>query len=156
MLLQDAKAGTVPADPLMQALLDQYLKRLSVNRATLTALFKAADSRGEGLLDRPQAKAALTCADSGVSDTSVTTIWLEREKVGRSPPPAPVSCLLASARSSVRRPDTEQQQGPTDCTCPGKHTNGAEFIAGSMAISCCLCTVQRLYVLVEYMLILQP
>lgn len=83
LLLQDAKAGTLPADPLMQALLDQYLKRLSVNRATLTALFKAADRTGDGLLDRPLAKAALTCADSSVSDTSVTTIWLEREKVGR-------------------------------------------------------------------------
>jgi len=78
---QDVKAGTIPADPLMQALLDQYLKRLSVNRTTLQALFKAADSDGDGLLDRPQARAALTCAQPDLTDTSVTTIWLEQEKV---------------------------------------------------------------------------
>jgi len=77
---QDVKAGTIPADPLMQALLDHYLKRLSVNRTTLQALFKAADSDGDGLLDRPQAR-ALTLAQPDLTDTSITTIWLEQEKV---------------------------------------------------------------------------
>ena len=76
------KAGTIPAEPLMQALLDQYLKRLSINRATLIALFKAGDSDNDGLLDRPQAKAALLVAQPSVTDTVQTTIWLEREKVG--------------------------------------------------------------------------
>jgi len=75
------KAGTIPADPLMQALLDHYLKRLSVNRTTLQALFKAADSDGDGLLDRPQARAALTLAQPDLTDTAITTIWLEQEKV---------------------------------------------------------------------------
>ncbi len=88
--LQDAKAGTIPADPLMQALLEQYLKRLSVNRATLTALFKAADSDNDGLLDRPQSKAALMCARKELTDTDLTTVWLEREKVC-------AVCLLPSA-----------------------------------------------------------
>ena len=79
--MQDAKAGTLPADPLMQALLDQYLKRVTVNRATLGALFRAADSDTDSLIDRPQCKAALTVAQSDASDTLLTTIWLEREKV---------------------------------------------------------------------------
>ena len=65
----------------MQALLDHYLKRLSVNRTTLQALFKAADSDGDGLLDRPQARAALTLAQPDLTDTAITTIWLEQEKV---------------------------------------------------------------------------
>ena len=78
---QDAKAGTIPAEPLMQALLEQYLKRVSVNRATLKALFTAGDTDSDGLLDRPQAKAALLCAQPSLSDTVLTTIWLEREKV---------------------------------------------------------------------------
>ena len=78
---QDVKAGTIPADPLMQALLDHYLKRLSVNRTTLQALFKAADSDGHGVLDRPQARAALTLAQPDLIDTAITTIWLEQEKV---------------------------------------------------------------------------
>ncbi len=65
----------------MQALLDHYLKRLSVNRTTLQALFKAADSDGDGLLDRPQASAALTLAQPDLTDTAITTIWLEQEKV---------------------------------------------------------------------------
>ena len=85
--MQDVKAGTIPADPLMQALLEQYLKRLSVNRATLAALFMAADNDGDGLLDRPQAKAALMCAQKDVTDTLLTTIWLEREKVSKLPFP---------------------------------------------------------------------
>ena len=78
---QDVKAGTIPAEPLMQALLDHYLKRLSVNRTTLQALFKAADGNGDGLLDRPQARAALTLAQPDLTDTAITTIWLEQEKV---------------------------------------------------------------------------
>lgn len=79
--IQDAKAGTIPAEPLMQALLEQYLKRLSVNRATLKALFAAGDTDSDGLLDRPQARAALLCAQPSLSDTVLTTIWLEQEKV---------------------------------------------------------------------------
>lgn len=78
---QDAKAGTIPAEPLMQALLDQYLNRVSVNRATLKALFAAGDTDSDGLLDRPQAKGALLCALPSLSDTVLTAIWLEREKV---------------------------------------------------------------------------
>lgn len=78
--LQDAKAGTIPAEPLMQALLDQYLKRMSVNRATLKALFAAGDTDSDGLLDRPQARAALLCAQPSLSDTVLTAIWLEQEK----------------------------------------------------------------------------
>ena len=80
-LLQDVKAGTIPAEPLMQALLDQYLRRLSVNRATLGALFKAGDNDSDGLLDRPQAKAALLVVQPSMTDTLQTAIWLEREKV---------------------------------------------------------------------------
>lgn len=65
----------------MQALLDQYLNRVSVNRATLKALFAAGDTDSDGLLDRPQAKGALLCALPSLSDTVLTAIWLEREKV---------------------------------------------------------------------------
>lgn len=65
----------------MQALLDQYLRRLSVNRATLGALFRAGDNDSDGLLDRPQAKAALLTAQPSMTDTLQTAIWLEREKV---------------------------------------------------------------------------
>ena len=86
--MQDAKAGTIPAEPLMQALLEQYLKRMSVNRTTLSALFAAGDTDNDGLLDRPQAKAALLCAQPSISDTVLTTIWLEREKVRLTPRPA--------------------------------------------------------------------
>ena len=71
----------MPADPFMQALLDQYLKRVTVNRSTLGALFKAADSDSDSLVDRPQYKAAVTVAKPDVTDTVLTTIWLEREKV---------------------------------------------------------------------------
>ncbi|KAL3132243.1 hypothetical protein ABBQ32_008831 [Trebouxia sp. C0010 RCD-2024] len=78
--LQDAKAGTIPAEPLMQALLDQYLKRMSVNRATLKAQFAAGDTDSDGLLDRPQARAALLCAQPSLSDTVLNAIWLEQEK----------------------------------------------------------------------------
>ena len=87
--MQDAKAGTIPAEPLMQALLEQYLKRVSVNRTTLMALFAAGDTNTDGLLSRPQAKAALLCAQPSITDTVLTTIWLEREKVWFPPWPAP-------------------------------------------------------------------
>ena len=97
---QDVKAGTVPADPLMQALLDRYLKRLSVNRATLQALFKAADSDGDGLLDRPQARAALTLAQPDLTDTSITTIWLEQDKVTMIMPRHISSGLFVATRHS--------------------------------------------------------
>ena len=68
----------------MQALLDHYLKRVTVNRSTLGALFKAADSDSDSLVDRPQYKAAVTVAKPDVTDTLLTTIWLEREKVSLS------------------------------------------------------------------------
>lgn len=75
----------------MQALLDQYLKRVTVNRGTLHALFKAADSDLDSLVDRPQFKAALTVAQKDTTDTLLTTIWLEQEKV-RSPSIWSCSC----------------------------------------------------------------
>ena len=85
----------------MQALLEQYLKRVSVNRTTLMALFAAADTDADGLLDRPQAKAALLCAQPSISDTVLTTIWLEREKVWVTPRPAnPPLGLSSSPRPS--------------------------------------------------------
>ncbi|DBA70684.1 TPA: hypothetical protein ACH3X2_012061 [Trebouxia sp. C0005] len=98
--LQDVKAGTIPADPLMQALLDHYLKRLSVSRTTLQALFKAADSDGDGLLDRPQARAALTVAQPDLTDTGITTIWLEQEKVTVPMPRHKRSALFLATRHS--------------------------------------------------------
>lgn len=81
--LQDTK-GSIPVDSLLLSLLEQYLKRVTVNRTTLAALFTAADSTAEGLIDRPQMKAALTCADPEITDTAMTTIWLERQKVTAS------------------------------------------------------------------------
>lgn len=81
----------------MQALLEQYLKRVSVNRATLMALFAAGDTDTDGLLDRPQAKATLLCAQPSISDTVLTTIWLEREKVWVTPRPANPPLGLSSS-----------------------------------------------------------
>ena len=91
-MLQD-KAGSMPAESLLLALLEQYLKRVTVNRMTLTALFTAADSTGEGLLDRPRMKAAFMCARPDITDTALTTIWVEREKVSSLAPAAEVMRL---------------------------------------------------------------
>ena len=109
--MQDAKAGTIPAEPFMHALLEQYLRRVSVNRSTLMALFAAGDTDNDGRLDRPQAKAALLCAQPSITDTVTTTIWLEREKVwfGPLPPPPPRPPTLCPLRPAWPLPPPQIQ-----------------------------------------------
>lgn len=139
--MQDAKAGTIPAEPLMQALLEQYLKRMSVNRTTLSALFAAGDTDNDGLLDRPQAKAALLCAQPSISDTVLTTIWLEREKVrltprpAITPPPPPPVCSKLSKPPSPPFPAKKLSKPPLP-------RPRAPPLSVSLAFDGCLCLCQ--------------